>query len=98
MSASSASSALSALSASSASSAATDAIAHGAPWLSVLIPVHNVKDYLRECLASVIAQAGAGVEVLMVDDCATDASDALVADMLRENITQLREAVKRNQG
>ncbi|WP_343640231.1 glycosyltransferase family 2 protein [Roseateles sp.] len=81
----SASSASSALSASSASSAATVAIAHGAPWLSVLIPVHNVKDYLRECLASVIAQAGAGVEVLMVDDCSTDGSDALVRELVAEH-------------
>jgi len=53
-----------------------------APWLSVLIPVHNVKDYLRECLDSVLAQADDGVEVLMVDDCSTDGSDALVRELV----------------
>ncbi|WP_431287068.1 glycosyltransferase family 2 protein [Roseateles chitinivorans] len=56
-----------------------------APWLSVLIPVHNVKDYLRECLDSVLAQADAGVEVLMVDDCSTDGSDDLVRTLVTEH-------------
>ena len=28
------------------------------PWLSVLIPVYNVRDYLHECLASVVDQLG----------------------------------------
>lgn len=66
---------------SSAGSASPEAAA-GAPWLSVLIPVHNVKDYLRECLDSVLAQADAGVEVLMVDDCSTDGSDELVRTLV----------------
>jgi hypothetical protein len=62
---------------------ATNAPADAAtPWLSVLIPVHNVKDYLRECLDSVLAQADAGVEVLMVDDCSTDGSDELVRTLV----------------
>ena len=52
------------------------------PWLSVLIPVHNVKDYLRECLDSVLQQADAGVEVLMVDDCSTDGSNELVRTLV----------------
>ena len=32
-------------------------IAPMAPWLSVLIPVYNVRDYLAECVASVLEQA-----------------------------------------
>jgi len=55
------------------------------PWLSVLIPVHNVKDYLRECVDSVLSQADAGVEVLMVDDCSTDGSDELVRTLVASN-------------
>ena len=47
-----------------------------APWLSVLIPVYNVRDYLAECVASVLAQApdDGSVEVLLLDDCSTDGS------------------------
>ncbi|UXH76668.1 glycosyltransferase family 2 protein [Roseateles amylovorans] len=51
------------------------------PWLSVLIPVYNVQDYLRECVESVLSQADHGVEVLMVDDCSTDGSAALMRQL-----------------
>ena len=27
-----------------------------APWLSILVPVYNVQDYLEECLTSVVEQ------------------------------------------
>ena len=26
------------------------------PWLSILVPVYNVQDYLEECLTSVVEQ------------------------------------------
>ncbi len=44
------------------------------PWLSILIPVYNVEAYLAECVESVMLQADAGVEVLLLDDCSTDGS------------------------
>ncbi|MFN3713335.1 MAG: glycosyltransferase family 2 protein [Alcanivoracaceae bacterium] len=44
------------------------------PWLSVLIPVFNVEDYLTDCLDSVIEQLDSGVEVVVLDDCSTDSS------------------------
>lgn len=49
-----------------------------APWLSVLVPVYNVQDYLEECLASVIEQGAEGVEILVLDDASTDGSRALM--------------------
>lgn len=49
-----------------------------APWLSVLVPVYNVRDYLEECLASVVEQAAEGVEILVLDDASTDGSRALM--------------------
>ncbi|RMX04185.1 glycosyltransferase family 2 protein [Corticibacter populi] len=53
------------------------------PWLSILIPVYNVEAYLQECVESVLAQADAGVEVLMLDDVSTDGS-ALLMEALRQ--------------
>jgi len=44
------------------------------PWLSVLVPVYNVADYLVECIDSVMQQADAHVELLALDDCSTDDS------------------------
>ena len=45
-----------------------------APWVSILIPAYNVAPYLAECIDSVMQQADDGVEVLALNDCATDDS------------------------
>ncbi|MBS0509029.1 MAG: glycosyltransferase family 2 protein [Proteobacteria bacterium] len=52
-------------------------------WLSLLVPVYNVQPYLEECLASVIDQlpADGGVQVLVLDDCSTDGSWALMQEL-----------------
>ncbi|WP_311223384.1 MULTISPECIES: glycosyltransferase family 2 protein [unclassified Acidovorax] len=55
-----------------------------APWLSVLIPVFNVEDYLTACVQSVLDQSAddaAGVEVLLLDDCSTDSSAQLMQSL-----------------
>lgn len=44
------------------------------PWLSILIPVYNVADYLQECLHSVVMQFIPGIEIIVLDDCSTDSS------------------------
>lgn len=51
------------------------------PWLSVLIPVYNVQDYLAQCVNTVLAQADEGVEVVLYDDCSTDGSRALMQQL-----------------
>lgn len=74
--------------ASPALSATTDAAAR--PWLSLLIPVYNVEAWLPACLASVFGQDLAGVEVLAVDDCATDGSPALLQTWAQRHPEHLR--------
>jgi glycosyltransferase involved in cell wall biosynthesis len=44
------------------------------PWLSILIPVYNVDEYIKECFASILAQNLEGVEIIVVDDQSTDNS------------------------
>ncbi|MDD2713346.1 MAG: glycosyltransferase family 2 protein [Simplicispira sp.] len=61
-----------------------------APWLSVLIPVYNVQAYLAECVQSVLAQADDGVEVLLLDDCSTDGSPALMRQLAAQWPGRLR--------
>lgn len=39
-----------------------------APWLSILLPVHGVGAWLDACIASIIDQGMAGIEILCVDD------------------------------
>lgn len=55
------------------------------PWLSVLVPVHNVAPYLRELVASVMSQADEGVELLLLDDASTDGSAALMQTLQQEH-------------
>lgn len=42
--------------------------------LSVIVPVYNVEKYLQECVDSILAQDVEDMEVILVDDGATDGS------------------------
>lgn len=44
------------------------------PKISILMPVYNAKDYLRECLDSIISQTFQEFEVICVDDGSCDNS------------------------
>ncbi|MFF4163612.1 CDP-glycerol glycerophosphotransferase family protein [Streptomyces sp. NPDC001741] len=50
------------------------------PLLSVVVPVHNVEDYLEECLLSLAGQSLADIEVVLVDDGSTDGSSRIARD------------------
>ena len=47
------------------------------PLISVIVPVYNVKDYLDECLESIVGQSYTHLEILVVDDGSTDGSGDL---------------------
>ena len=46
--------------------------------LSIIVAVHNVQGYLRECLDSVLAHPGSDIEVIGVDDHSPDHSPAIL--------------------
>ena len=45
--------------------------------VSVIVPVYNARDYLLACVESILAQTHRRLEVLLVDDGATDGSSEL---------------------
>ncbi len=47
-------------------------------YVSVIIPVYNVKDYLGECLDSLLNQSLKDIEIICVDDESTDGSFELL--------------------
>lgn len=49
------------------------------PKFSVVIPAYNVKDYIADCLNSVLAQSEPDFEVIVVDDGSTDDTAQIVS-------------------
>lgn len=69
-----------------------------APWLSILIPVYNVKPYLDDCFQSILSQVDSGVEIIALDDQSTDDSLAhlqLIAAASTHPITVLQHEQNR---
>ena len=48
------------------------------PAISVIIPLYNAEKYISDCLNSLLAQTFQDFEVIVVDDCSTDSSVAIV--------------------
>lgn len=54
------------------------------PKLSVIIPVYNVEEYLRECLDSILGQDYDDFEVILVDNNSTDKSYEICEEYARK--------------
>lgn len=48
------------------------------PFLSIIVPVYNVEEYLVRCFNSVIQQSFTNWEMLVMDDCSPDNSAQLI--------------------
>lgn len=65
--------------------------------VSIIIPIYNVKDYLKECIDSVLMQTFRNFEVLLIDDGSTDLSGEL-CDKISLNDSRIRVFHKLNGG
>jgi len=53
--------------------------------LSVVVPVYNTMEYLRQCLESILAQTYKNIEVVLVDDGSTDGSELMCDEYARKH-------------
>ena len=47
------------------------------PLVSIVVPVHDVADYLDECVGSILGQTHVDLDVVLVDDGSSDGSEVL---------------------
>lgn len=65
---------------------------------SILIPVYNVEDYIRECLDSLIKQSYKDFEVILVDDGSTDKSGIICDEYKKKGELNITVIHKKNEG
>jgi glycosyltransferase involved in cell wall biosynthesis len=65
--------------------------------VSVVIPVYNVKLYLKHCVRSVLDQTFQDLEIILVDDGSTDGSGDL-CDQIAADEPRIRVVHQQNQG
>lgn len=66
-------------------------------FISFILPIYNVKDYLRRCVDSITSQPFGEYEVLLVDDGSTDGS-AELCDRIASEDSRIRALHKVNGG
>lgn len=67
------------------------------PLISVIIPIYNVKNYLKNCVNSVIKQSYQNLEIILIDDGSTDGGEVL-ADKLKQKDSRIVVVHQKNQG
>ena len=67
------------------------------PLVSIIVPVYNVKDYLNECVESIVNQSYTALEIILVDDGSTDGSAEICDNWLKRD-SRIRVIHKENGG
>ena len=66
-------------------------------FFSVLVPVYNTSEYLRECVESILSQSFSDFELVLLDDGSTDESGA-ICDEFAALHPRIRVIHKENEG
>ncbi len=65
--------------------------------ISVIVPVYNVEEYLKQCLDSILEQTFSNYEVILINDGSTDSS-GLICQEYAEKDSRIRYFEKENGG
>jgi len=67
------------------------------PFISVIVPVYNVEEYLDRCCHSIVNQTYRDIEIILVDDGSKDKSGVL-CEKWKERDQRIRCIHKKNEG
>jgi teichuronic acid biosynthesis glycosyltransferase TuaG len=56
------------------------------PQVSIIMPLYNSEEYLRDSISSVISQTFTSWELIIVDDCSTDKSFDIAQEFARKDL------------
>ena len=65
--------------------------------ISVVVPVYNVKQYLDDCMESIVHQTYENIEIILVDDGSTDGSGEM-CDAWKEKDARIKVVHQKNGG
>jgi len=55
------------------------------PFISIVIPLFNKQEFIRQCLESLVIQTFSDIEIICVDDCSTDDSLAIACEYSKKD-------------
>lgn len=55
------------------------------PFLTIIVPVYNVEEYLEQCINSVLAQTFGDMEIICIDDGSSDASSIILDEYVHKD-------------
>ena len=58
--------------------------------VSIILPVYNCQAYVYESIASILGQTMGDFELIVIDDCSTDSTSAILSSFRDERIVSLR--------
>src|SRR5699024_10612040 len=64
---------------------------------SIVVPVYNIENYIEKCIESLISQTYKNIEIILVDDGATDNSGR-ICDLYAKKDSRIRVLHKENGG
>ena len=65
--------------------------------ISVIIPVYNARNYIRECIDSVLHQTIEGIEIILINDGSTDGTTEILREY-KEKYSNINLIEKNNEG
>ncbi len=66
--------------------------------ISIVVPVYNTRDYITECIESILGQNYENIELILVDDGSTDGSGNICDDYANHNCNRIKVIHTHNRG